>query len=264
MNKDFTDDEFDRLLDQHFSNDTQVKRSFKLHLYYQGLSDEKRKEFGSKITEGKVTVTREEAKEIWNKVWGEDRGTDLYKKLSIEYQCAIDAITSIARGTHIFCKVPKEKYKKLLKEWHEKYGYNKNIYIARSPGNDLLDYYDQKNSERKGCKVSKLSPSEIFEIRFRWTDKSRKKIKEYCDSKGLKVDGAMYDTYRNKTMSWLIDEPHQEWEFDSFVEMSKWIHERVGKPFNSGGQTAHGLISKEMIWSEKDFNLQGWSFIVKK
>lgn len=231
---------------------------------WEGLLDEEKKKFGEKITVSKLTITKEQADEIWLKLWDKDRGTDLYKKLAENYKVAYDAVFQLALGNHSLCPVDKEQWQKIYDHWHSLYGYNKNIYIVRSPGNDLLDYYDQQNLCRGDCKVSKLSPSEIFNIRFRWNDKSRKVIKAYCDEKGLKVDGAMYQTYATKTFGWLVDTPHQKWEFDSFVDMSKWLFERVGKEFKGGGQLAESYVKRGMIWMDKGYKLNGWSFIKKE
>jgi hypothetical protein len=219
------------------------------------------KNIGKSISKTKLTISKNQADEIWLKLWGEDRGLDLYKKLSLEYNVAYDAVMQLALGQHQYSPVNKEQWNKIHDHWHNLYGHNKNIYIIRSPGNNLLDYYDFKNLQRDTKKISKLSPSEIFDIRFRWKDKSRKLIKEFCDSKGIKVDGAMYDTYRSKTMRWLVDSPHQEWKFDNFIDMSKWICDKTNKQFKGGGQIAHSYIEREMIWQDYGNAFNGWSFL---
>lgn len=217
---------------------------------------------GKNISKGKLTISKSQADEIWLKLWGEDRGNELYKKLASEYNVALDAVCQLALGDHPLSPVNREEWKKIYDHWHNLYGYNKNIYIVRSPGNDLLDYYDSMNLKRDSKRISKLSPSEIFEIRFRWEDKSRRAIKAYCDSKGIKVDGAMYDTYKSKTMRWLVDAPHQEWEFDSFVKMSEWLCKRVKKEFKGGGSMAESYTKRQMIWQDKGLELNGWSFLI--
>lgn len=228
------------------------------------LSDKERQELGSKITKGKLTITEDVVQEIWSKVWGPDRSDDLYKKLAKEYNTTKNIVGEIARALHLLLTdEQKATYTETLKLWHKKYGYNKRMYIAKSPGNDLLKEYDEYQLQRALIKRGKLKVSEIFDIRFCWKDKSKKAIKEYCDSKGIKVDGAMYDTYRDKTMSWLVDKPHESFEFDSFVEMSKWMCDRAGKEFKGGGQIAERHIKKQMIWQDGGFNLNGWIFEVK-
>jgi hypothetical protein len=259
--KDINDPDFDRMLDEHFSKDSSIKQGIKSKLLWDSKSIEQKKEFGVKITQGKTTISKEVVEEIWMKVWGEDRGLELYSKLAKEYNTSNHIIMAIAGGDHVFSPVNKEQWKKIHSHWHNLYGYNKYRYIVRSPGNDLLDYYNIKNLQR-GIKTSKLSPSEIFNIRFRWKDNSVSQIKKYCLEKGIKVDGSMYSIYRDKTFSWLVDKPHQSWEFDDLVKMSQWMMDRSNKPKKiKGGQWAFAYLENEMIWMDRGFGLNGWSFI---
>ena len=223
--------------------------------------DIKQETKGKKITESKLTITLEKAEEIWMKLWGPDRGVSLYKQLSVEYKVAYDAVFMIALGNHPLCPVDKDQWKLIHQEWHNRYGYNKTVYVVRSPGNDLLSYYDEQNLKR-GAKTSKLSPSEIFDIRFR-KNKDKTYIKSLLAKKGIKVDPNMINGYANNIMGWLIDEPHKEWEFDSFVEMSKWLHNRIKKEFKGGGQLAEACAKKGMIWADRGNSLNGWSFVTK-
>lgn len=231
---------------------------------WENLSDNDKAEFSRKVTAGKLTISKDQADEIWFKLWGADRGSELYKKLALEYNVAYDAVFMLALGDHPLSPVDRGQWQKIHNHWHSLYGYNKNVYIVRSPGNDLLDFYDKQNLLRGYCKKSKLSPSEIFDIRFRWDDKSRKAIKTFCDAKGIKVDGAMYITYATKTFGWLVDCPHKEWEFNSFVKMSEWLFKHANKEFKGGGQLAEKYVKLGMIWMDKGYGLNGWSFIKKE
>lgn len=227
--------------------------------HWKKISTEKRKEFGKKITQSKLTITPEQANEIWFKLWGEDRGQPLYKKLAKEYNVAYDAVFMLALGDHPLCPVKKDQWKLIHQEWHNRYGYNKHVYIIRSPGNDLLDYYDQMNQIR-GAKTSKLAPSELFDIRFK-KNKDKAYIKELLNTKGIKVDNNMINGYANNIMKWIVDKPHQEWEFDSLVTMSEWISNKFNRPYKKGGQLAESCIKAGMIWSDKGYGMNGWSFI---
>jgi hypothetical protein len=219
---------------------------------------------GNRITDGKLTINQQTADQIWQQVWGPDRGTELYVNLAEKYNTTLNIVQSIAGGTHALSTITKNQWEENYIQWHNRYGYNKNIYIIRSPGNDLLDYYDHMNILR-GTKTSKLSPSEIFDIRFRWEDKSTSAIKQYCLSKGINVDGAMYKTYATKTFGWLIDAPHQEWKFDSLPEMSNWMLEKINKPIDKvGGQWAWAYLQLGMIWMDRGAGFNGWSFITKE
>jgi hypothetical protein len=249
--------------DQKFRKHTQGKLDgfSKTQANWDARSSEERNSLGQKISNSKLTISQEQADEIWLKLWGPDRGADLYKKLAKDYNVADNAVSGLAQGSHPLCPVDKDQWQKIYEHWHKTYGYNKDIYIVRSPGNDLLDFYDSQNLLRGNGKVSKLSPSEIFDIRFRWLDKSDRAIRAYCNSKGISVDGAMFKTYANKTFGWLVDQPHEEWQFDSLVELSEWICTRTNRNYNGGGQIAHGYMNKQIIWMDKGFGLAGWTFI---
>lgn len=224
--------------------------------------DLKREMKGKKITESKLSITPEKANEIWMKLWGEDRGSDLYKKLAKEYNVAYSAVFGLALGNHPLSPVDKDQWKLIYQEWHNRYGYNKNIYVVRSPGNDLLDYYDEMNSKRGPVKTSKIPPSVIYDIRFN-KEASKEEVKKYLKENNIKVDNTMIATYASKTFGWLVDAPHQEWEFDSLVEMSKWLFERGGRKCKKGGQLAEDYLSRGMLWMDKGGGLSGWSFVKK-
>lgn len=209
----------------------------------------------------KTTIDKNTVQKIYSKVWGPDRDNELYKRLAKEYNTTYNIVSTIARAGHLHnTRDDVEQYANRLQQWHEKYGYYKKYYIVRSPGNDLLERYDEYQLRRSPIKRGKLKVSEIFDIRFRWKDKSRKVIKAYCDSKGIKVDGAMYDTYRDKTMRWLVDQPHTEYRFENFPEMGQWMFDRINRPFPGGGAFAEVYCKKGMIWQDKKYNLNGWSF----
>lgn len=223
--------------------------------------DLKKETTGKKITESKLTITPEKAEAIWMKLWGQDRGVPLYTQLATEYKVGYHVVVALALGDHPLCPVDKERWKLIYQEWHNRYGHNKNIYVVRSPGNDLLDYYDAQNLTR-GAKTSRLSSSEIFDIRFTH-NRDKAYAKDLLKKKGLKVDPNMIGGYANNIMGWLVDEPHQEWEFDSLVEMSQWLFKQAGKEWKKGGQLAEDYMSREMIWMDRGYGLNGWSFVKK-
>jgi hypothetical protein len=216
---------------------------------------------GKKITESKLSITPKKAEEIWMKLWGPDRSVSLYKQLAAEYKVGEFVVQGLALGDHPLCPVNRNQWESIYQEWHNRYGYNKSVYVVRSPGNDLLDYYDAQNLKR-GAKTSKLSPSEIFDIRFTH-NRDKAYAKDLLKKKGLKVDPNMISGYANDIMGWLVDEPHQEWEFDSLVEMSQWLFKQAGKEWKKGGQLAEGYIKKEMLWMDRGYGLNGWSFVKK-
>lgn len=219
----------------------------------------------ARVSLSKSTITKDQAEYIWSKVWGPDRSTNLYKKLAQELKCAYDAVANVARGQHYHLDIAQTEFDAKLAEWHKKYGYNQHTYILRSPGNDLLDYYDKLNAERPITDRLKLAPSEIFDARFRKkfnTKKDhRKYIKELLNSKGIKVDPAMHDNYAFRTLSWLVDEPHKEYRFDSLVDLSKKICNLTGRKFSNDGAIGFDFVKREMCWYKRDKAMAGWSVI---
>ena len=235
----------------------------KTRQYWANASEQEIAIRNASISASKFTVTAETVEEIWLKVWGADRNLDLYKKLAKEYKVDVALIGSIARGSHALLHPElQQRYPLILKEWHNLYGYTKQQYVVRSPGNDLLDYYDEQNLLR-GSKTSKLSPSEIFDIRFRWQNKTHKAVKEYCNSKGIFVDNTMYNTYATKTFRWLIDEPHQEWVFDSLPEVTNFLATKTTSDtkIEKSGNFAHRYVKSGMVWSDGGNGFNGWSFL---
>lgn len=216
---------------------------------------------GKKITESKLTITPKKAEEIWMKLWDSNRGAVLYKQLAAEYKVGEFVVQALALGDHPLCPVDRDQWQSIYQEWHNRYGYNQSVYVVRSPGNDLLDYYDAQNLKR-GAMTSKLSPSEIFDIRFR-KNKDKAYVKSLLAKKGIKVDPNMINGYANNIMGWLVDNPHQEWEFDSLVEMSQWLCKQAGKEWKKGGQLAESYIKKQMLWMDRGYGLNGWSFVKK-
>lgn len=219
----------------------------------------------AKMSITKSTITKDQADYIWSKVWDADRSNDLYKQLASELNCALDAVCTVARGSHYHLDITEAEYDAKLIEWHKKYGYNKYTYILRSPGNDLLDYYDKLNSERPISDRIKLSPSEIFDLRFRKSFNNKKEARRYIKdlliSKGINVNPSMHDTYAFNTLSWLIDEPHVEYKFNSLVDLSKKICELTNRRFNHHGTIGHEFVQREMCWYKRDKAMAGWSVV---
>lgn len=219
----------------------------------------------ARVSISKSTITKDQADYIWSKVWGPDRSTDLYKKLASKLNCALDAVATVARGQHYHLDITEEEYDTKLAEWHKMYGYKQHTYILRSPGNDLLDYYDKLNAQRPISDRLKLSPSEIFDARFRKKFNSKKEHRKYIKnlliSKGIIVDPTMHDTYAFKTLSWLIDEPHKEYRFDNLVDLSRKICNLTGRKFNDHGTIGFEFVQREMCWYKRDKALAGWSVI---
>lgn len=159
--------------------------------------------------------------------------------------------------------------------------YGNQTYVLRSPGNDLLDFYDKKNLELgpDNRQYSKVPPSVVFEYRFRHKypkelfDKSknygifaylRDQLKRYH-----KTNDHTYwsQVYKNR-YDWLVDEPHNEYRFKHKSELMNFLKEQTGQKAISdkiAHNTNTGNIKEEcletMFWRGK---LKGWSIVIEK
>jgi hypothetical protein len=150
-------------------------------------------------------------------------------------------------------------------------GYN---LILRSPGNDLLDYYDEKNSllGRENRAYSSIPPSVVYYYRF-----EHKYPKELDDpSKNYGKLAYLRDRLRHlhnttdttywaqvyKTRySWMIDKPHQKWIFDSRQKIEKFVKELTGHSSTNLNISLDGNHSDHMYWRGK---LKGYSVFIEK
>lgn len=159
--------------------------------------------------------------------------------------------------------------------------YGNQTYILRSPGNDLLDFYDKKNLElgSNNRQQSKVPPSVVFEYRFRHEypkelfDKSknygmfaylRDQLKHYHNTN----DPTYWSQIYKNRYDWLVDKPHIEYRFKHKSELMDFLKIQTGQIAISN-KLAHntntGIIKKEsletMFWRGK---LKGWSIVIVK
>lgn len=112
-------------------------------------------------------------------------------------------------------------------------------YIVRTPGNDLLDFYDQ---HWKAGLLGKcfIPPSVIFQLRFREQYEPRGKAKRIREvvSEYVNLD-EMGDSFLKDTLKfnykWLVDEPHKSFEFESQQE----IIDHIASTYNRKSPNVH-------------------------
>lgn len=221
---------------------------------------------GLKVSLAKLTLTENQANHIWDRVWGPDRGYSLFEKLAEEYGCASDAVQTIAHGNHYYSSISKQDYKQKLADWHSKYGYHAKEYHLRSPGNDLLDYYDEMNSKRGTGDVSKIPPSVVFHARFRiqdykdqldymwdWVNKNNVSMNYRGDCK----------RYLTDSFKWLVDEPHTLTVYNNLKDLTDKVAElkSVKRP-KTGNQIGHEFAKCKIAWySRGKSKCAGWSVL---
>jgi|14BtaG_2_1085337.scaffolds.fasta_scaffold11028_3 hypothetical protein len=158
--------------------------------------------------------------------------------------------------------------------------YNVGTFTLRSPGNDLLDFYDsimlrQEPTAKSYCAIP---PSIIHMVRFHYKypawvfDKSnnygrlsytRDMLKNYYVTDDHSYFGAVLTKY----MKWLKDEPHQSWTFDTYKDLKAFAKNSLKitlqQSINLGGiRNAKSLdkdiVAEEMTWRGKG---AGWSVV---
>lgn len=153
----------------------------------------------------------------------------------------------------------------------EKYG--KHVYTLRSPGNDLLEFYDKQN-ESLGAEnraYSIIPPSVVFDIRFRkqWPEKLWvKELAEYCKDYKITSDPTYWRQVRHTRHDWLVDEPHESWQFMHKVDLEKFLQDKFNqKSFHldiAVVEETNKLVNHcdtKMYWRGL---LKGWSIIANE
>jgi hypothetical protein len=173
----------------------------------------------AKLESGETILTDEIRKEIFYNSWGEDRGGKYIREIAKKYgvkPATVKDWTGQSAAKHFG-----EDYKVLQQEWKSKYD---PPYILRSPGNDLLDYYDEINKLRHKNNKLLLPPSVIYHYKFiepNWTTAEVKAKFPHIKPNTL------YPLLRHR-VEWLIDQPHTEYKFENRQQMVEWCQKKFG------------------------------------
>jgi hypothetical protein len=209
----------------------------------------------SNITDEKLFNTN------WNKVFGNKIAGQTRKKL-LKNDVQRKKQMSIVRKT-----------------MNDKNYSNKLVYILRSPGNDLLDFYDQQNNllGKENRAHSVIPPSVVYHYRFEHEyplelfDKSknygrfsylRDQLKKYY----VTYDNTYWGQVYRSRYEWLINSPSEQHTFFSKKDLDDFCFEKFNQKNISGklvnfSQTDHTLVndqSEHMFWRGL---LKGWSVI---
>lgn len=159
--------------------------------------------------------------------------------------------------------------------------YGNQVYILRSPGNDLLDFYDQQNkllgSDNRA--YSAIPPSVVYHYRFehRYPDELFDKSKNYGQYAYLRDQLKNYYQTNDHTYwaqvfkrryDWLVDNPHTEYRFNIKADLNKFIVEKFNQKCISQKISMISSTNKlkterleTMFWRGE---IKGWSIVVEK
>lgn len=196
------------------------------------------------------------ADEIYEKCWGQNRGEKFYKKLAKEYKVGEYQVKDIAQGDYTTLSIHPADHRARVEQWEKEYGFCVEV---RSPGNDLLEFYDEQNLLRGESQRNYVPPSVIHKIRFSKEYLSTKDIyaiaKPYYDNNPkTDADWSFYKMLRKERLKWLVDKPSIRKICYSQEEVNEYVRSQTG------AKTVDYTLYKEggLGWHGK---LAGWSFI---
>lgn len=144
-------------------------------------------------------------------------------------------------------------------------------YILRSPGNDLLKFYDAYNLAlgKDNRAYSAIPPSVVFYYRFihEYPDFLFDKSKNYGVNAYLRDklrhlhdtgDNTYWAQVKNTRHSWLKNEPHQSYEFDYAVDLSKFLQNLSTQKSHNNKFTLVDNIESHLFLRG---DLKGWSIV---
>ena len=151
--------------------------------------------------------------------------------------------------------------------------YNVGTYIVRSPGNDLLDFYDQMHAACfDGGNITPVPPSRIFQFRFRTelpeafganhaSGPTHTSIfREVCAPYADNFDSKKIASDKNKLFKWLVDKPSVQKEFKLGRHAVDYLSEIKGKSQRGLRIVVHSdnPDHEEIFWKGP---LAGWSIV---
>jgi hypothetical protein len=188
---------------------------------------------------------------IYERCWDQNRGNKFYKKLAKEYKVGEYQVIGIAQGDYTTLSIHPSDHQARIEKWNKNYGFCVEV---RSPGNDLLEFYDEQNLLRGESQRNYVPPSVIYQIRFSKEYLSTKDIyaiaKPYYDTE----DMSYYKNLRKNRLAWLVDTPSIRKICYSQEEVNEYVRAQTGAKtvdytlHKSGGLGWHGKLA-------------GWSFV---
>jgi len=160
---------------------------------------------------------------------------------------------------------------------HNLLNYGKGTYILRSPGNDLLDFYDTQmlNLDSTSKAFSKIPPSVVYHYRFEHEypaelfDKSKNYgryayLRDQLSNYFVSADNTYWSQVYYTRMKWLVDKPHKEYKFKLKSEVDDFALKQFGQKISHKLATQKASkqlkipVHQTMFWRGK---VAGWSII---
>lgn len=232
----------------------------------------------NKIAETNITFdSLEQATEIFNKCWGEDRGELLYAKLAKEYNVAMGAIITLVRGyskanesfkLHKYCPVDEATLHKMKDDWCKKY---QPTIVVETYGSDRLAEYDElykskSNYNKLSPTKQHMLPSVAYHCMHNLKDNSLSSIIEYCDSIGVPKPTIPYDVRSYKELcnrwTWLKkDIQSNRHEFANYREAGDFLTAHIDNTDNIiyNSQSFHEKMKNGITW-KNDCAFGGWTY----
>lgn len=190
------------------------------------MTQEQKKQYLRNIRKGwenkQGTLPLETMKKLMEDIWTCPRDDEDYLRISKKYNKSIDYLKYMELDQYYHPNLDK-----LKSNWIKKYGVS---YEVISPGNDMLEYYDEQNELRSESMKLLLPPSIIFHYRFRETDWKPKDVK----AKFPHIKGNTLLPLLRIRMDWLVDEPSQKIITQDLIEAEKFYTKITGKKSTSG------------------------------
>lgn len=197
------------------------------------------------------------AEKIYERCWDENRGSKkFYQSLAKEFGVKWSSVEGIANNRYNTLLLLKDEHKTRELLWNEEFGYRVEV---RSPGNDLLDFYDEQNLLRGESQRNYVPPSVIYQIRFSKEYLSTKDIYEiakpyYDNNPTTDADWSFYKMLRKERLKWLVDKPSVRKVCYSQKEVVDYVRKMTGA--KTVDYTLHSRVG--LGWHGK---LGGWSFV---
>ena len=215
----------------------------------------------------KPTLTVEQVNDLLNQTRDQKFRLISEKKLEANYQQAF-------RMREFYATPPGDVRKQIHSHRrshlnHHRYG--QGTYVVRSPGNDLLDFYDQQNLMMKGRCQSAIPPSLIFKIRFRTefpeiiNGNNQHKptrigmIRDMCADYKQTNDNSYWHQLLKIRMDWLVDQPHHTHEFKYMEDCLKFLADQFNQSGFRRKLSVNGQGVKEMMFWRGV--ARGWSIV---
>ena len=197
---------------ERYSSESKEEREERLRNISQGWAEKQ----GTLTLEQKVNLTRE--------YWTCPREDSDIQMLAEKYNVNISYVRDCSyEGKYL----DPFELKSLKQGWIDTYGLK---YEVISPGNDMLEYYDEQNELRSESMKLLLPPSVVFHYRFRETNWKPKEVKaKFPYIKG----NTLLSLLRNR-MDWLVDTPSKRFVTQSLDEAEQFYEDVTGLKATSG------------------------------